>query len=279
MLVFLEFLPMLSCSSVRRFHHGLTLLELVVVLTILVALGGIVVNMVPNMLGRSHYAACATNIPELGKSIEEFQALRGSYPDRYDSLRDSSGTLVTYLPSMMTNTFATNGLVSSPTLTASDVAALSAAGIKTVVPMIEKPSPLGDWSASIWPYSSSRNTAPTAVPVTTSNLNQLNNTLAATVLGQDADPDCRYVIFGIGSQCTLVGVTSHEAPTAFVANMSQSINDMYYRYGAVYKVADSTGTSLTRAKFVGVVMLSAMGIKNAEQHVSAWYNANSDESR
>jgi len=275
-----------SVRGVRRRSAGLTLLELVVVLTILVALGGIALAMVPNMLGRSHYAACSTNIPELAKAIEQYQALRGSFPDRFDSLRTSEGALVSYLPSMtsgtMTSTFVANALETTPTLTAGDVAALSAAGISNVVSMTEKPaasaSP-GDWSASIWPYSTSRATVPTATPITIGNLNQLKANLATTILGQENDADCRYVIFGIGSQCSMVGVTVHEAPCAFVANMSQSINDLYYRYGAVFKVADNTGAALSRAKFVGVVMLSPKGIRNAEQHISAWYTTNSDEAK
>lgn len=264
----------------RHSRRGLTLLELVVVLVILVAVGGIVVNMMPNMLGRSHMAVCSTNIPELAKSIEQYQALRGFYPDRYDSLRGSTGTLVTYLPMMSAMmSFQTLALEATPTLTAGDVTALSNAGIRTVVPMIEKPATPGDWSATLWPYSSTRNTVPVEEAITTTNLNQLKNNQAATVLGQDDDPDCRYVIFGVGSQCTLVGSTSHEAPSAFVANMNTSINDQYYRYGAVYKVADSTGTSLSAAKFVGAVMISPRGIRNAEQHVGAWYTINSDEAR
>lgn len=264
----------------RAARRGLTLLELIVVLTILVAIGGIVLNIIPNMLGRSHMAACATNIPELAKSIEQYMSLRGSYPDKFDSLRDSSGALVTYLPSMTSGSFINNALVTTPTLTAGDVTALSAAGIKNVMPMIEKPatSP-GDWSASVWPYSTSRNTVPTAAAISTSNLCQLKNEQASTVLGQDADADCRYVILGIGSQCTMVGVSSHEAPSAFVANMSDSINDHYYRYGAVFKVADSTGSSLSAAKFCGCVMISPKGIRNAEQHVSAWFTLNSDETK
>jgi Tfp pilus assembly protein PilE len=266
-------------NLLHRERRALTLLELVVVLTILVALGGIVVNLLPNMLGRSHMAACSTNIPELAKSIEQHLALRGTYPDRYDSLRLADNTRVSYLPQMGTNSFAAIALAATPTLTAGDVAALSAAGIRNVVPMIEKPTTVGDWSASIWPYSATRTIVPTPVAISVDNLNQVNNAQAATVLGQDPDPDCRYVIFGVGSQCTLVGASSHEAPVAFVANMGLSINDQYYRYGAVYKVSDSTGASLNAAKFVGVVMISPRGIRNAEQHVREWYNIHSDEAR
>ena len=51
----------------RRGHprSGLTLTELVVVLTILVALGGLIIPMLPNFLAKTHYAKCATTIPEM----------------------------------------------------------------------------------------------------------------------------------------------------------------------------------------------------------------------
>ena len=56
----------------RAKEAGLTLIELLVVLAVLIALAGIVVPQLPNMLTRSHSAAASTNIPELNKSFQSF---------------------------------------------------------------------------------------------------------------------------------------------------------------------------------------------------------------
>ena len=50
---------------------GLTLIELVVVLTILMALGSLLVPMLGSMLGRTHMAKCATTIPEISKLVRD----------------------------------------------------------------------------------------------------------------------------------------------------------------------------------------------------------------
>jgi len=48
-------------------RQGLTLLELVVVMVILVALAGILVPMLPSMLGRAHAVNHSANVSEMNK--------------------------------------------------------------------------------------------------------------------------------------------------------------------------------------------------------------------
>ena len=77
-----------SSSVCRGRRRGMTLLELVVVMGILVGLAAILVPLMPNMLRRAHKATDATQSGELAKAIQTCQAATYSYPDRWDSLTD-----------------------------------------------------------------------------------------------------------------------------------------------------------------------------------------------
>src|SRR5207245_6349560 len=81
-------------SPARR---GLTLMELVIVLVILVALAGIVIPLLPNMLTRAHTASAATNMQEVIKLIATYAQLTFAYPDGWDSLTDGAN-IVSYVP-------------------------------------------------------------------------------------------------------------------------------------------------------------------------------------
>src|SRR6266446_306962 len=77
-----------AAAGLRR--RGLTLIELIVVLMVLVALAGILVPMLPSMLTRAHVAAHVTNVVEIAKAITTYQALNSGYPDQWDSLTDGT---------------------------------------------------------------------------------------------------------------------------------------------------------------------------------------------
>src|SRR5262245_2478800 len=79
-------------------RRGLTLLELVVVLVILIGLAGIVVPMLPSMLGRTETASGATNHVEIGKWIQTYEQIHFGYPQDWDSLTDAaSGKRITWV--------------------------------------------------------------------------------------------------------------------------------------------------------------------------------------
>ena len=81
----------------RKARRGLTLLELVVVLAILVAIGGLVVPLLGNYLHRANIASCAVNIPEMDKWIQTYTNLYAAYPDRMDNLCLAAGGLASYV--------------------------------------------------------------------------------------------------------------------------------------------------------------------------------------
>ncbi|MEZ6094004.1 MAG: hypothetical protein R3C03_07160 [Pirellulaceae bacterium] len=78
-----------SNRSPSRFRVplGLSLLELLVVLTILIALGGIVVSTLPGLLERTQVATAAANVPQIDSSIRQSSILKqGRIGNRFDSL-------------------------------------------------------------------------------------------------------------------------------------------------------------------------------------------------
>ena len=80
-------------------RRGLTLLELVVVLTILVALAGLLVPMVSNLLSVSTSAIGATNASEVERMVQLYLGRpNGNTLDLLDNLADSSGDLMSYVP-------------------------------------------------------------------------------------------------------------------------------------------------------------------------------------
>ena len=84
-------------SPIRRnagfVWNGLTLVELLVVLVILIAVAGVVVPMLPNLLTRGHDAAVATNIAEVEKALTGFFTANLAYPDQFDTCMDTSGKI------------------------------------------------------------------------------------------------------------------------------------------------------------------------------------------
>lgn len=84
--------------QVRR-RKGLTLMELVVVLTILVGLAAILVPLFPNLLRRTHKATDATQSAEVAKAVQLYQAMYLSYPDQFDLMLTGAGVAPDYIPS------------------------------------------------------------------------------------------------------------------------------------------------------------------------------------
>lgn len=82
-----------ACRGFARRRPGLTLLELVIVMTILVALGGIVMNLLPNFLTKAHDSVTVTNIQEVNKAISGFLGTNLSYPNNFDSIINSNGAI------------------------------------------------------------------------------------------------------------------------------------------------------------------------------------------
>ena len=114
-------------------RNGLTLIELVVVLTILVALGGIAAATLPSMLNRTHVATVASSLPTIDASIRQNILLNsGQMGDRFDSLVQADGAVASYVNA--------SGAYEAYTLAQQDVDALADIGITALVTATPAPT-------------------------------------------------------------------------------------------------------------------------------------------
>jgi hypothetical protein len=231
------------------------LLELVVVLTVLVALGGILVPVLGNYLTRSHIAACSTNVPELSKSILLFQAEKGSLPDDWESgIAGAAITAGQMFPGqpliaagdVINNVVHAENGIEVIALTAADVAALNAAGITSVFDHgAAAASPTFDIAATARPLAAAGN----LITLTNAQAQSLGLPFnPAVAAAGDAAPQ-RYVVLHVGPRTTLVGRGIQEAPVVFIDEENQRPDRAYGRFAAVFQLADDNGTALAKAKY------------------------------
>ncbi len=251
----------------RTNNKGLTLIELLVVLVILIALAGILIPQLPSVLGKTHASAAATNLPELNKRIQEYNALYSRQPAGLDNLAVSGTVLVNYLPDAEDDgSGAVEGLLTPTTLVADEVEALEHAGITTVMPLHANVAAFGAAnSPTINPYSG------VAVDIDTANFAVLvaQAQVQALLLPTSAPTD-RFVAYGIGAASDLTGTVLSEAPFHFSESGTSNVSNTYLRYLAVYQVA-AAGTPLEHARFVGVLAAHEHGLANIASHVEEFY--------
>ena len=191
----------------RRSRWGLTLLELVVVMAILVVIAGVLVPLLPNLLANANNATGAVNVTELNKAVQAYQAVNYQYPDGYDSLVLAAGTLA---PQVLFSTWGNVGtslpIVSTPTT--AEVTSLNHAGITTVYNMVDRSSTGNPSASATFPGVVGNTTmgtfTPTPVTISTSTpLVTATPTYVQQVFGQGAvpanDTTGVYVVLGIGA--------------------------------------------------------------------------------
>jgi prepilin-type N-terminal cleavage/methylation domain-containing protein len=249
-------------------RRGLTLLELVVVMVILVALASILVPMLPGMLGRAHVAEHSTNVIELNKAWELYNVTNRAYPDYLDSLVDRGGTDVyNKIPGLAVSGLFTVTSVSDLAtavgggLTSAQlVDRLSAIGLRNVYSM-DNATP----NATFEPYGAGV-TTPVAMPVAaTTNLVRLST--AEVVQKLNGAADGVYVVLGVGAKCGIVGQGIVSAPVHFSEAAGEAGNPMntYARFGVIYNLKPQT------PKFVGVVAFHDDGISTVDDAIQEYY--------
>jgi prepilin-type N-terminal cleavage/methylation domain-containing protein len=252
----------------RTGRRGLTLMELVIVLVILVALAGVVIPLFPDMILRGHTSAGSTNITEIAKAVQLYANMYGTFPDRMDSLTTTTG-LASYLP------VGTAGDLASGNLQSSDLSALNASGITTIAQMMEDPGAgtggTSTWNPTFFPYGNDNTVSPTTLLNTLSTSSStvfLSSIAAQREFGQLQTDNGRFVVFGLGSFTSMLGKTLTEAPVFF--NSTQNADKAYSRFGLVFQTADVTG-ALARARFIGVIQMTSTGVKNANDNINFFY--------
>ncbi len=254
----------LATRLARRYNQkGLTLIELLVVLVILIALAGILIPQLPNMLTRAHTAAASTNIPEANKRIQEFEQIYFKQPANLDNLVNGVA-LVDYLPG-------TTGLTATA-LTAGTRDALFNAGITSLAGLYDTKATLdtAGGNTTFNPYDAAADLNLTAG---TPSVAVATEATVEALLRPDGGAGDTYVALGIGQQSELIGRTTNEAPYHFGDAAGTGPDVVYARYLAIYKVAND-GTALDKAIFIGVLAMHDDGLANGGDHVAEFFEAN-----
>lgn len=246
-----------SRTSPRR---GLTLVELVVVLTILVALGGLIVPMIPSMLAKTHRAKCAVTIPEINKLWITKYSGDVVYPDAYDSMITGS-SLYNALPGGDAG-----GEVSAGTLTADEADALAAIGVTTVI----------DHASYTAGQNATLDSPTTPRPLAGGGAVALLNNAGGSVISLGIDvakyaPDTKFVVLGIGNGCDACGPKGLmvEAPTHFGGEDVMNPVEFYQRYCVIFAVSETDGA----AEFVCACSIHPDGFDGGETHIHDYYEA------
>ncbi len=267
----------------RAVRGGLTLLELVIVMTILVALAGIAVGMFPRLMGRAHIASCSANLPELTKAIQMYEATSmDGYPDRMDTLVVGNG-LADFLP--LKDGEIRGVSVDEPTQ--DEVDALERAGIRQVTVMSDNSG--GDWHASFWPYNTSPEVGAPLEEISDSmSLAFLDPSVAQAEGISTNGPEDRFVVFGLGSPCRMFGRTINEAPVHFSDGLDGNPNERYMRFVAVFQVAghvpnpdwddqdpdsdEFIPSTYRRARFRGVLSMHPGRLEGVGAHMQEYWD-------
>jgi type II secretory pathway pseudopilin PulG len=271
-----------SLRATRR--RGLTLMELVVFMAILTALASILIPLFPNLLRRAHKSVDATQTSEVAKAIQFYQGLYVSYPDNFDLLLDGTGAFPAYLPfDGVPGTIPFGQFVKADVLTQSELDALNRVGIKRVQPLATTIAPNTDQHPTRFPY-----------PLTTIAANAVNvSTATATKFAvldetkiparflenhRNADPTARYVVFGIGPRCSMVGQNMQDAPMSVPQKKDFTPDTTYSRVGVIFKVSGIEVQRTERARFIAAVALEDDELELTEKDIVGFYEVSKDPS-
>jgi hypothetical protein len=246
-------------------RRGLSLLELLVVLTILIALGGIVVSTLPGMLRRTQVATAAANIPEIDATIRRAAVLsQGRIGNRFDSLISGEASLDGSIPAYVGGA----EFFESVGLSDAEINALREVGITELVPAIVETNNATFSSHDQYPVEIGAGT----------RVCTLSADVAATILRQDWNLEpvegAKYIVFGLGEQCSMVGAGVNAAfsdtPVHFSDDRDQSPDEMYSRYLLLIELK-FIDESESVARYVGAAIPGRDGIHSVSRELENYY--------
>jgi prepilin-type N-terminal cleavage/methylation domain-containing protein len=228
-------------------RRGLTLLELIVVLAILVALSGMVIPLIQGLGYQTNASTNAAVVGDVNRSVGTFHTRFEKYPDRWDSLRTTGtgGGLYSKLHPTL------SPLLTATSITATQAESLNAMGVFQLYDHdenAESPSTSGTVGRSI---ASDLRVAKLNTAVVTSTLGGLLSMQDLSEIGGAHD----YVVVGLGSSTSIRGSVMAEVPMLHSADPSR----YYARVLCVFMVP-MTGTEA--AKYVGCFMPDGSSLRS-----------------
>ncbi len=241
-------------TSLRRIR-GLTLIELIVTMAILVILAGLVLPKLDVFKLKANKAQAASVMFDVNSYVSAFRAQHDVFPDNWDSLLANSGgpgtTFYGKLHPELTGAAPNNiQKMTTTTLTADEVTSLARVGITKVVdhdPAAEIPNDSDDFGTL---RTLTAGDTVVTLNLATANPGDLEEAQAIAAdfypeLGGAIPPGKKIVAFGLGRFSTIKGDLMHTIP--FYANADQTTQ--YTRFLVLFE-ADSGGG---RAKLLGTI--------------------------
>lgn len=243
----------MQASIRRRLAHsrGLTLIELIVVMAILVVLAGLTLPKLDVFKLKANKAQAASNIESATNMVTAFKVQNDEFPDVWDSLLEAPAHTALYasLHPSLTGAPGGNGkkLRLDTIATADELKSLQRVGILTTVDCDP---------AAEFPGNSAKATTPRLLQVGDSiatfdetdehGFEVLQSFYPTAKIPADLPfADKKVVVFGLGPQCNIIGDLIHAAP--FYANANQLTQ--YNRFLVAYEI-DKGGS---RARLLGTV--------------------------
>ncbi len=253
----------LLLSTFAGTRSALTLLELVVVLTILAALGGLLVPLAGGYREAATLSSAVDSISEVSKLVE-VASMQGSfdYPDNLDSLIETPNNPFSKLP--------TAAEFRVLQLDTNQVNVLARSGIRHVFDMNPTPSASATFEATLPVVRTSLN----GRPLTDSG--SILRVSPAAVLrelkinsGSTAGVGNIFVAFGFGDRNSLVGTHVQEAP--FHVPIVGSPNTVYSRFLVIFEIPGA-GAVGGNVRFRGTVLMTRDGIRGQGTLAEEFYD-------
>ncbi|MEM1449846.1 MAG: hypothetical protein AAGI22_12080 [Planctomycetota bacterium] len=272
-------LPLRAAARATR-RAGLTLIELVVVLTILVALGSLLVPVIGNALTRSHVATCASNIPEVARVLIGFGTTNTGFGDDwYTGIYGAATSSADEVVNNSVTTFTTTGGggngagagVTPTALVADEVAALASIGIANVLDHGDVTSPGFDVTFNINPIQEAVAVGTLVQTLTLTGAQSLDIVDPTAVALPAAT---KYIWLGIDKRTDLVGLAFPEPPVHFGDTEGFLPQQVYSRFGAIFEIVDEIpGDGEASIRFVQVsYSLDGDAYETADNHIAIHWN-------
>lgn len=249
-------------ARAKQTKRGLTLIELIVVLVILVGLGGLLVPTINNALSRTHVSTCAQSFPEVHQMMQRVQLEFGEFGTDFDSGIYTGGSDPV---NNSTVTFAATGggangtgTLAAGNLTANEVVGLAAVGITSVVDHAAVPDNV------TFSIGGTQRTLAAGQPVLT-----LTDPQAEAIFLPNGSGE-KYVWFGIGRDWTLLGNLAPEPPVHFGDTAGVLPDQVHSRFGIIMEVFDDDEE---RAQFRRVsYCIDGDGFETGDNHIEVYWD-------